>query len=300
VLSDLTPLPASTITAAWFLNNDIDTDSPLLFVTGVTGLPAGMTANYDGAGHLVDITGATPIAGSYTLTYTMTDGTTSKTSSVGVTVVDTTSGDNTVNFNTTYNGTDFSYVDLLSGGDTAIGDTTLLGNAGIDVFIGNNGNDTLSGGAGNDQLFGNENTGGGVDTLDGGAGNDLLDGGLGNDILTGGNANDIFIFNSVLGGNVDTITDFDASGASNSDKINLDDAIFAGIANISGSLNSADFVGNAGGDATNANQNILYDTTTGDLYYDADGNGAGAKVLFAHINLPLLGGTLDPTDIIVI
>ena len=34
------------------------------------------------------------------------------------------------------------------------------------------------------------------------------------------------------------------------------------------------------------------------IYYDADGNGAGAKVLFAHLDLA--GGTVDAPDFIVI
>jgi VCBS repeat-containing protein len=307
VLSDLTTIPAATITPAWFLNNDTDSDSASLFVTNVTGLPVGLTANYDGAGHLVSITGTTPAAGTFALTYTVTDGANSTNGSVSVTVVDTSPGDNSLDFNTTYNGTDFSYVDLLGGQDSALGDTTLIGNAGIDVFIGNNGNDTLSGGGGNDKLFGNENAGSGVDTLDGGAGDDLVDGGngsdiinggLGTDILTGGNGNDIFVFDTALGGgNVDTITDFDAN---NNDKINLENSIFTAFGATTGTLSAANFVANAGGIAGDGNDFILYDTTTGNLYYDADGNGAGAKVLFASISLTGLTGTVDNTDFSII
>ncbi|HMI41468.1 MAG TPA: VCBS domain-containing protein, partial [Sphingomicrobium sp.] len=298
VLSDLTSLPAGTITAAWFLNNDTDADSPLLFVTNVSGLPVGLTANYDGAGHLIDITGTTPAAGSFVLSYTMTDGTTPKTASVSVSVLDTTSG--TDNF--TLDGNDFSYIDLLSGGDTMTGDASLTGNAGKDIFVGNNGNDTLSGGAGDDQLFGESNDdvlngGAGNDLLDGGNNNDTLNGGLGNDILTGGTANDVFVFNTTLGAtNIDTITDFDGNG----DRIHLDDAIFVGITNVAGSLNTANFVANATGVAGDANDFILYNTTTGDIYYDADGSGAGAKILFAHVTLPLQGGSITNADFLVI
>ncbi|MFL6722570.1 MAG: calcium-binding protein, partial [Sphingomicrobium sp.] len=60
----------------------------------------------------------------------------------------------------------------------------------------------------------------------------------------------------------------------------------------------ADFLAIAGGDAQTATQNILYDTNTGNLYYDADGSGAGAKILVAHITLT--GGTVDASDFIVI
>jgi Ca2+-binding RTX toxin-like protein len=221
-----------------------------------------------------------------------------------MTVLDTTSGVD----NFTLEGNDFSYVDLLSGGDTINGDSSLTGptingNAGQDIFIGNNGTDTLNGGAGDDQLSGNENN----DSLNGGTGNDILDGGnnidtlnggLGNDILTGGTGNDTFVFDSALGANnVDTITDFDA--ASN-DKINLENAIFTAFGATTGTLNSANFAANAGGNATDANDFILYDTATGNLYYDADGNGAGAKVLFAQIDLTGLSGVVDNTDFSII
>ena len=40
-----------------------------------------------------------------------------------------------------------------------------------------------------------------------------------------------------------------------------------------------------GGDAADTNDYVLYDTATGNLFYDADGSGAGAKVLFATLTL---------------
>ncbi len=151
--------------------------------------------------------------------------------------------------------------------------------------------DTLTGSLGNDILRG----GGGNDILSGGDGNDMLTGGTGADILTGGNGNDSFIFNSALN-NVDTITDLDANAA---DSIVLDNDIFTALGVI-GTLATANFAANAGGNAGDADDYILYDTGTGDLYYDADGNGAGAKILFARIDLPLLGGTVDNTDFFAI
>ena len=45
---------------------------------------------------------------------------------------------------------------------------------------------------------------------------------------------------------------------------------------------------NTTGTATDANDRVLYDTNGGQLYYDADGNGAGARVLFA-----ILDGALE-------
>ena len=43
------------------------------------------------------------------------------------------------------------------------------------------------------------------------------------------------------------------------------------------------FVSEAGVKAHEADDFILYDTTTGNLYYDADGAGAGAAVQFATV-----------------
>jgi VCBS repeat-containing protein len=159
--------------------------------------------------------------------------------------------------------------------------------AGSDVSFGINGGDTINGGAGEDALVG-------------GNGSDTLNGGLGNDQLFGGQQDDIFILNTAISpaANVDSIMDFDAAGTPNSDQIHLDDGIFVGIANSGGSLSATDFVANVGGDATSATQNILYDTATGNLYYDADGNGGGAKVLIAHITVT--GGTVDASDFLVI
>ena len=100
-----------------------------------------------------------------------------------------------------------------------------------------------------------------------------LDGGAGTDLLQGRGGADIFAFTTALGGdNVDTIVDF----TSGSDKIGLDEEVFAGVN--SGNLASVFVNGTA---AQDADDRLIYDTSTNQLYYDADGNGAGAKVLFA-------------------
>lgn len=71
--------------------------------------------------------------------------------------------------------------------------------------------DVINGQGGDDEILGLS----GDDTLRGGAGDDLLDGGLGSDALTGGLGSDTFRFGSDLlassGGDVDVITDFEAS-----------------------------------------------------------------------------------------
>lgn len=132
--------------------------------------------------------------------------------------------------------------------------------------------DKLTGDTGNNLLFGNA----GNDTMDGGTGSDTLFGGVGNDSLKGGTGADYFVFDTALNAatNVDKITDFNVVD----DTIRLDDAIFAALG--TGTLASIAFSSGAGVvTATTADQRILYNTSTGDLYYDADGNGGGAAAI---------------------
>ena len=240
VLSDSTPIAAGIITAAWFTNNDTDPDGNPIFVTAVSGLPTGLVANYDGSGHLVSITGTSPAAGSYTLTYTLSDGSLTDSASVTVTVIDTTPNANSF----ILDGNDFSYIDALSGVDTLTGDTTLTGNAGIDHFIGGPGNDILNGGDGNDKLFGVA----GDDTLNGGAGNDYLDGGGNNDTLNGGLGNDILVWDSadILvdgGGGTDTLftaSSIDLTTVADAKIENIDIIDMTGNGNQMITLNRAD------------------------------------------------------------
>src|SRR5207342_2538765 len=102
-------------------------------------------------------------------------------------------------------------------------------------------------------------------------------GGLGADTLIGNAGADYFLFDSTLGGgNVDTITGF----TSGSDLVLLDHTIFTQIGQ--GGLAPGAFV--VGTQAGDADDRIIYDQTTGNLYYDADGNGAGAAVQFATLS----------------
>jgi hypothetical protein len=56
-----------------------------------------------------------------------------------------------------------------------------------------------------------------------------------------------------------------------------------------GALPIADFVASSKPVAKAANQHLLYNTKTGDLAYDADGNGKLAPVVFAKlVGVPVL------------
>jgi Ca2+-binding RTX toxin-like protein len=219
--------------------------------------------------------------------------------------------------------------DLLRGGSGA---DLLIGGDGNDRLSGGKGGDEMRGGKGGDTYFVNskndkvvEEKNSGADTVKSsvsftlpanvenlvltgtgdinGAGNDqanritgnsgenILNGKSGKDILTGGGDADVFRFNTALGANnVDTITDFKV----NVDHIQLDDTIFKAIGK---SLSASEFVANASGNAQNSAQHIIYDTTDGRLFYDADGNGAQAKVHFATLSAGL---ALDHLDFLVI
>lgn len=194
--------------------------------------------------------------------------------------------------------------DQLSGG---IGDDQLYGEAGDDILIGGAGNDKMDGGlgidtadysgagagvtvslgkasqdtigAGRDLLQKIENlTGSGFDdiltgstignVIKGGAGGDKIAGGLGNDILYGNDGADIFIFNSafIAGNNIDQIMDFSVTD----DTISLKKGMFSKLTAAGALVDDAFWTGNAAHDLTDR---IIYDQTTGALYYDADGSG---------------------------
>jgi Ca2+-binding RTX toxin-like protein len=146
------------------------------------------------------------------------------------------------------------------------------------VIIGNSGANSLSGSAFADTLDG----GAGNDILSGGNGNDRLAGGNGNDILTGGAGADVFVFNfaPITTTNRDRIADF----VTNADTIEIARSVMTGLS-VPGPLNSADFRSGAdviaAGDATDR---IIYNTSTGALYYDADGTGPSAAIQFAHLS----------------
>lgn len=147
---------------------------------------------------------------------------------------------------------------------------TLRGNNLANQIIGNDGANLLIGGGGKDSLSG----GNGDDTLSGGSGVDTLTGGLGTDH-----------FALTMGGqNADRITDFTAG----QDRLQLSSAEF-GAGLTPGALAAGAFLANASGQARAASHRFIYETDTGRLYFDADGNGAGARMLIATLEgLPTL------------
>ncbi|MCW5662829.1 MAG: peptidoglycan DD-metalloendopeptidase family protein [Piscinibacter sp.] len=157
--------------------------------------------------------------------------------------------------------------------------TNGTGNTLANLITGNASTNTLVGGSGND-------------TLNGGAGNDTIDGGAGNDSLVGGTGVDVFRFTATLSatGNVDRLSDFVASD----DAIQLENSIFIAIG-AAGALSAGAF--RAGSRAGDANDRVIYDGTTGQLFYDADGSGAGLQILFATTTP---GSLLAAADFVVI
>ena len=206
------------------------------------------------------------------------------------------------------NGDTYTLIEAVRG--STLGDN-LTGTGGDNYLRGGGGADTLDGGAGFDWAdyldapagvtvnLGTGGTGGEAngdtytlieavrgstiaDNLTGSSGNNALNGHAGNDTLTGGAGNDDFIFDSGLNAstNVDTITDFSVPN----DTIRLENAIFTALAT-PGTLAAGRFVIGTG--ALDGDDNIIYNSATGGLFYDADGSGVGAQVRFATLTTGL-------------
>jgi serralysin len=170
------------------------------------------------------------------------------------------------------------------------------GSAWHNQMTGNDAANTLSGLAGND-------------TMNGGGGNDVLIGGAGRDVMTGGSGADQFKYLSTGDGATiatnttkgtvmaDTITDF----TSGSDRIVLDHTQFllaqgaardgVNFVEIGTAYNGT----NATSSAFAAGQPTLVQDSTGTLYYDGNGKGAGYVVLATLQN----GVHLHGADIII-
>ena len=129
-----------------------------------------------------------------------------------------------------------------------------------------------------------------ADVMNGGAGNDTLAGHAGNDTLTGGTGKDAFVFDTTpSSSNMDKIVDFNVYD----DGIILSKATFTGLS--LGHLSSSAFwIGSGAHDATDR---IVYNSTTGDLWYDQDGTGSAAAVRLATMSSNL---KMTEADFVVI
>ncbi|GLK67891.1 calcium-binding protein [Hansschlegelia plantiphila] len=185
----------------------------------------------------------------------------------------------------------------------------IVGNAGDNVLDGGAGADTMSGGGGDDDYYvqnagdvakeldgqGNDRvlssvsyaltgqyverlrlTGDGDvhatgntlnNTIAGNAGDNVIDGWSGADTMAGGSGADTFVFDTKLGAsNVDHITDFKAAD----DTIRLENGVFTGLS--TGALAADAF--HIGTTAADAQDRVIYNATTGALFFDRDGTGA--------------------------
>jgi len=158
----------------------------------------------------------------------------------------------------------------------------LIGSEFSDLLAGTDAANRLTGLAGADQLYA-------------AAGSDTLSGGLGNDTLNGGAGADIFVFDTAIGvGNVDTIMDYSVAD----DTVHLENAVYTALAT-TGVLGAGMLRAGAGvTSAADGNDLILYNSTTGAVYYDADGSGASS----APVQFAVLGAGLGLTvsDFVVI
>jgi Ca2+-binding RTX toxin-like protein len=126
----------------------------------------------------------------------------------------------------------------------------------------------------------------------GNAGANRIDGKGGSDTLTGRAGKDMFVFSSPLApGNVDIVTDFNTAD----DRIELGNGVFTALP-AAGVLASSAFRANTTGLAGDADDRIVYENDTGKLFYDADGTGATAGILFATLTAGL---SLSSADFVV-
>ncbi len=186
---------------------------------------------------------------------------------------------------------------------------TMTGTAGMDGIYGNGGadsisgydkndfldgggdNDTIFGGTGSDRMFGQS----GDDWLLGDQGNDTLAGGSGADTMDGGANKDRFVFDTKASAiNIDTILSFSHTD----DTIVLESAIFTKLGS---KVESAEFY--AGRTATHAHDKsdrIVYNKTSGWLYYDDDGNKSHGHSAVHFATLSNHPSTVSYTDFIVV
>ncbi|CAN5341494.1 hypothetical protein BH10PSE7_BH10PSE7_17010 [soil metagenome] len=131
----------------------------------------------------------------------------------------------------------------------------------------------------------------GFDTLSGFDGADTITGGTGLDTLSGGTGADHFRFDAEpFGTNADVITDYSSAD----DTIELENAQFTALGPAGVLPTSAFRISEI---ARDADDRIVYNSTTGHLIYDSNGNASGGVVLIATLTRGL---SLTNADILVV
>jgi serralysin len=118
----------------------------------------------------------------------------------------------------------------------------------------------------------------------GDAADNTITGGAGADRITLGSGRDTLVFNSLSG--ADIIADYVVAD----DSIQLSAAVFTTLGSV-GALAATSFESGAGlKAAATAAGRVVYDTSTGNLYYDADGSGSAvaAVLVGTFTNAPTL------------
>jgi len=143
-----------------------------------------------------------------------------------------------------------------------------------DVQLGN-GPNTFNGVGGT--VTGTITGGSGADTIRLGNDGETVNGGAGHDMIYGGAGADTFDFTSVLAVDTDKIVGFNVAA----DTIQLDHTEFVGL------IAGATPVFSIGAAPTSASDHLYYNSTTGWLYYDADGTGSKPSHGFANVGAGL-------------
>jgi Ca2+-binding RTX toxin-like protein len=172
--------------------------------------------------------------------------------------------------------------------------TTIIGTGNDDALNGTAAADRMRGLAGNDTLSGLA----GDDWLRGSAGNDRLSGGPGSDTLKGGDGQDAFVFDAPLvQGEIDSIKDFNVAD----DTFTLSKSAFSAFSSTGVLPASAFYSAPGASNAQAATQFIIYNQTTGALFYDADATGSAATPAHFATLLPSgTNGTLTAADFAIV
>jgi Ca2+-binding RTX toxin-like protein len=115
-----------------------------------------------------------------------------------------------------------------------------------------------------------------ANTIYGNDGANVINGSAGKDTLYGGKGKDTFVFNTRSpASHYDKLADF----SSKDDTIKLENAVFTKLK--AGTLKSSAFW--KGAKAHDKDDRIIYDSSKGKIYYDADGTGSSKQVLVATV-----------------